>query len=123
MKLSYDYGSLIKELEEEIEDGTLSETSDILVLRSASPISQKMDRTFVQIAEAEGEDADYRPIVDWYYDDLEAERMLAPDPLDSEMDIAEKKKARSDFERDRPFMKLAKVRDVLAEMREWSRVA
>jgi len=121
MKLSYDYSELLKELRDELADGTLTLQSDILVLRG-SPISSRLISEFKEIADARGENVEYRPIVDWYYDDLQIEKVFAKDPFDSNKEIKEKILMREQFSKDRPNMKIAKVRDVIAEMEEWGRI-
>jgi len=121
MNLSYDYSDLLKEIKEEIKDGTLTPESEILLLRG-SPLSFKMIPEFRVIAIAQGANAEYRPIIDWYYDDLQTEKILANDPFDDAGEAKEKKSMREQFKKDRPNMKTAKVRDVIAEMEEWSKI-
>lgn len=52
MHISYDYDELIKEFEEELEDGILYLDSEVKIIRKSEPVYQ-----------------DYRPIIDWYYID------------------------------------------------------
>lgn len=122
MKLSYDYSELIRELGEEMSSGELSPGDDILILRSDDPVSSSMDSRDLLIARGLGLNVDYHPIVDWYYDDLATERDLKPSPDDRPSDAAKIRIYRSQFDLDRPKMKIAKVRDVLSEMESWNRV-
>ena len=66
----------IKELNEELRDGTLTPKSFIQVLRENRPVF-----------------GTYRPIIDWYYDDKTTRRDLQPDIFDSEDEIREKLRA------------------------------
>ncbi|NLG16675.1 MAG: hypothetical protein GX556_05020 [Fibrobacter sp.] len=52
MKISYDYSILIREIQEELEEGVLSESDFVQILRAPEPLRG----------------LEYRPIVDWYYD-------------------------------------------------------
>lgn len=110
--VSLQYGDFIKEIKEDMADGVLDESSDLLILRSDDPI--------LIVTEDGGKKKEfpYYPIKDWYYDDLVSERDMAPDPTDGPEDIDGKRKYRDDFARDRPKMRSMKVRDVISELED-----
>jgi len=123
MKLSFDYGGMLKEFSEEIQDGTLTESSDVLILRSGKDIGSMLGKKEKAIADSlKMAETGYHPIVDWYYDDITTAKDMSPSPDDDDEDREEKKKYMAQFERDRPNLRLMKVRDVVAELQEWNRV-
>jgi hypothetical protein len=95
MKNSYDYGELIAELHEELEDGELYPGSIIQVLRADKPVFDL-----------------YRPIIDWYYDRDAMEEMLS-DMDDSEI---------NQYHKDQPALEQVTVSACLAEMEEVNRI-
>lgn len=90
--LSYDYSKLLGELREEVADGVLALDDRILIVR-----------------EGGGDAPGYRPIVDWLYDDIAAERILAQGGADAE-------RYRRHFDEVREKAKSARVEDVIKEM-------
>ncbi len=95
MFLSYDYSEMIDELREEIEDGILTLSDKINIVRSEDPVFEN-----------------YYPIIDWYYYPLER-------ALDS---IEDDPKAKALFRKDKSFFESALLSDVLAEMEEWNSI-
>ena len=88
LKLSYDYSDLIAELKEEQEDGILSVTDDIQILRSQEPLYW-----------------DYYPIIDWYYNDKTMKK-----------EILSNRDERKEYEKDKPRLETITLGDCLSEM-------
>lgn len=101
MKISYDYEEIIQELKEELKDGMFTLSDTIQVLRSDNTI----------------EDG-YRPIIDWYYDDMVMAETLANDLLDDEEDLEEKRNLKKQYENDKLYLESITVKQCLNEMEE-----
>lgn len=88
MRISYDYQEMIQELKEEINDGILSPTDDIQILRSSKTIGDN-----------------YKPIIDWYYDDNTMVEISETDLFDSEQDIKQMRQMYQEYIKNKPFLK------------------
>ena len=105
MNFSYDYSTIIKELNEELRDGTLTPKSFIQVLRENRPVF-----------------GTYRPIIDWYYDDKRTRRDLQPDIFDSEDEIREKKFLEFLYKNDKESLEQITVEKCLYELEQMSSI-
>lgn len=101
MGFSYDYSILIKELKTEIADGVLTPKSFIQVLREEKPVFEL-----------------YRPIINWYYDDKRTKESLAPNILDSDDEIREKKFLEFLYNRDKKSLEQITVEKCLYELEQ-----
>jgi len=106
MKISYDYSILIREIQEELEEGVLSESDFVQILRAPEPL----------------QGLGYRPIVDWFYDVDTMRKMASPEFMEDEEDDEDRKEMVRDYFRDFKHLKTICVSDLLAEMEEWNRV-
>ena len=99
MKSQFDYQELIDELKDEIDEGSLTKSEVIQVLRSDQ-------------AEADG----YRPIIDWHYNKKTMDIELAPDRADSKEDIQDKAILKKQYLEDLPHLQDITVEACLSEM-------
>ena len=106
MKISFDHSILICEIQEELEEGVLSESDFVQIMRAPDPLQV----------------LGYRPIVDWYYDANTMREMASPEFMDDEEDDEDRKEMVRDYFRDFKHLKTICVSDLLAEMEEWNRV-
>lgn len=106
MKISYDYSILIREIQEELEEGVLSESDSVQILRAPDPL----------------QGLGYRPIVDWYYDVNTMREMASPEFMDDEEDDKERKGMVLNYFRDFEHLETIGVSDLLAEMEEWNQI-
>ena len=97
IKPSFDYSELIQEFQEELEDGMLTPSHTVQVLRAEKPIWKE-----------------YHPIIDWYYGD-ESTSILDP-KNESPLKRAEQHK------QDLPKLEEMLVEDILEEMEEWNKI-
>lgn len=95
MRVSYDYEELLAELIEELEDGVLVLQDVIQVLRAENPIHGQ-----------------YRPIVDWYYDEEEMAEQV------TDMTVQELDK----YRRDKAHLEAVTVKECLEEMKKWNAI-
>lgn len=106
MKISFDYSILIREIQEELEDGVLSESDFVQILRAPEPLQR----------------IEHRPIVDWYYDVNTMREMASPEFMDDEEDDEERKEMVQNYFRDFEHVETICVSGLLAEMEEWNRI-
>ncbi len=106
MKISYDYTILIREIREELEEGILSLSDSVQILRAPDPLPG----------------IGYYPIIDWYYDVNTMREMVSPEFIDDEEDDEERKEMVRNYFRDYEHLELIGVSDLLAEMEEWNRI-
>lgn len=99
MTLSYDYSELLKEIHEELEDGMVSLNTYIQVLRSKKPVYQ-----------------DYRPVIDWYYDDMVQMQDFETDIFDSEKTKKKLIKEREEYLATKSQLESIKVGELIFEM-------
>lgn len=111
-KLMQSYKDFIEELTYEVSEGVLKEGDQIQVLRAETPIVQ-----------------DYRPVVDWYYDayTMEQELSIPLEDLCEQDDYSKEEWAdmlknqeayKQQYESEKDRLELAKVKDVLTEMKQ-----
>ena len=106
MKISYDYSILIREIQEELEDGVLSESDFVQIMRAPDPLPG----------------FGCHPIIDWYYDVKTMREMASPEFMDDEEDDEERKEMVQNYFRDFEHLETIGVSDFLAEMEEWNRI-
>ena len=102
---AYDYTGFIKELNEELEIGSLTPTTIIQVFRAEKPVI-----------------GEYRPIVDWYYKHLTMIELLEPNEFDSPEDLKEKRFQRTMYDAFRKYYETVTVQKCLAEMYEMQKI-
>lgn len=105
INLSYDYGELIKEIEEELQYGSLYLNSKVQILRNK-------EKKFKEIG--------YLPIVDWFYEHKKQMSALAPDFFDNVDDRSEKNKLLAHYELYRASLEEITVEAMLNEMKEFN---
>ncbi len=105
MNISYDYKTMILELKEEISSKNLSITDNIQILRDKNTLV-----------------GDYRPILDWYYDDSIMIDIFKIDILDTQQDIDLIMRNKKKYDDDKPFLESISVANCLIEMKEWSTI-
>lgn len=101
-KISYDYIILIREIQEELEEGVFSGSYSVHILRAPDPLPGLA----------------YHPIVDWYNGRDTVRELAVPEFGDDEEDIADRKKMVRDYFRDFEHLEKIGVADLLAEMEE-----
>lgn len=106
MKLSYDYHDLIREIQKEVEFGTLKKDGNVQILRSEKALYG----------------TDYQPIIDWYYDVEKMRDLVAPDVFEDEEDTKARKNLVKDYFRDFPRLQTISVFDMMKEMIDWDRI-
>ncbi len=109
---SYDYSELIEELQSDIDEGLIKNSTIIGVLRDDKPIYS---------------DIDYKPIIDYYYPhvfekDSPAETLSKEEYTEDEWAsiVKEYQKSYKQFENDKPKLQNATVLAVLTEMKNWN---
>lgn len=107
--ISYDYSEFLKELEEELMDGSLSNFDEIQILRSNEVVCGRGGSL-------------YRPILDWFYSDETMQNILMPDPFDAEDELTEKEILRDDYNKVKSKLWKVKVIDVITEMQQFNRI-
>ena len=95
MKLSFDYETFINEIKEEIDDGILTLTDKIQILRAHESVNG------------------YRQIIDWYYIDTNEKDF---DLLSDELTINEIDNIKKQYKKDKPFLEIICVEDFLKEL-------
>ncbi len=114
MAINYDYTDLLEELQEDIDDGILESNEEIQILRQDKAIGEN-----------------YYPIVDYYYSHermmaiFEAENNYEDTDVQSEVDDIDEEYANLEeelalYEQDREFLQIAKVANVVEEMKKFS---
>ena len=98
---SYDYDELLCDLENELETSDLHKTSYIQILRSEEPVF-----------------GDYKPIIDYYYEDEIMQDILTIDADDDIDEIEYIIKQKDLYLKDKPTLELMLVSDVIDEMRK-----
>jgi len=106
MKISYDYSILIREIQEELEEGVLSESDSVQILRAPDPLPG----------------LGYHPIIDWYYDRDTMRELAAPEFGDDEGDDTDRKETVRDYFQDFEHLETIGVADLLLEMEEANRI-
>lgn len=104
MHISYDYSALIRELQEELDDGILTPESTIYVLR------ENITRT-VRIPGAGERIIALMAIVDWYYGN---------ENQPGEWDDYKEEEARKEYERVKDLLEEISVSDCIEEMKTMS---
>ena len=111
-KIVSNYKMLLDEINEEVQEGVLSENDNIQILRETSAV---MDT--------------YYPISDWYYDtfvmdeelNTPLEEMYLPEEFSEDewkqMKL-EQEETKKQYEEDQPKLVSMKVKDVLTEMKQ-----
>lgn len=99
MKYSYDYSDLLSELQEEVDEGILSDDSEVQILRK--------DETIFK---------DYKPIIDWFYNDTLMEEMLIPDIFDDKEDLEDKARLKELYTVNQPKLQSVKLIDLIEEL-------
>ena len=105
MKISYNYEEMLSELKEDVIDGVLLPTDTIQVLRSDKEIGNE-----------------YKPIIDWYYDNERMAENFKSDVFDDEQEIAQKQQIKKQYEKDKPNLLSISVEDCILEMEEWNKI-
>ena len=114
--VSYDYSELLGIIKEDKEDGTISDSSIIEILRTDDERLKKVG---------------YRPIVDFYYPgtlkDLETPLEMLhnrEEYSDSEWKALENERVKmlGQYNKDKPYLEVASVLAVITEMEQWNSI-
>jgi|SRR5690554_5630838 len=106
-KYSYDYEDLIREIEEELNEGSLTLDSTVQVLRNK---------------EFRFKNLGYFPIVDWYYNHDKMLDILNTEVFDEEYDLDLKRKLRMNYNLYRNQLHQMTVKEMLLEMKSINKI-
>lgn len=125
IKISYDYEELLNEINEEIEDGVLFLEDEIQILRGECLSNKELEhrlKWFRSQGVVNPVLEEYRPIIDWYYDNNSMNELFKIEPDYDEEEIKEVEEIKASYLKDKPFLITKKVKEVLEEMKEKNKI-